>query len=292
MELQQLRYFKAVAETGKISAAAESLYLSAPALSAAIARLEKDLGMPLFTRTNNRILLNRQGEIFLRYVNQVFSTLDCARAELRQSLVQQGQHVSVATLNSQTWVDLLTAFSQEYPRFATFCANFRREHLAASGLPHQHSFLLGAQEDVVGLSLNLESLPLFRDQMAILVHPDHPLAGKAAVEAGDLLRQTLLFPLEGSALFERACGLFEQAGLPVPLGRAYSYLVYRNMVAQGMGVAFTTLHCSRSENRDLCCVPVEGPGSALHMELSWARGHALTADERCFRDFVVRFYGA
>ena len=46
MEMLQLKYFKAVAEMGKISAAAESLFISPPALSAAISRLEKDLGMP------------------------------------------------------------------------------------------------------------------------------------------------------------------------------------------------------------------------------------------------------
>ena len=64
MELQQLKYFKAVADIGKISEAAESLYVSAPALSTSISRLEKELGFPLFERTNNRITLNTQGHIF------------------------------------------------------------------------------------------------------------------------------------------------------------------------------------------------------------------------------------
>ena len=79
MELLQLKYFKTVAELEKISAAAEALYISAPALSTSIARLEKELGTKLFDRTNNRIRLNRQGHIFLRYVNQIFNNLDCAR---------------------------------------------------------------------------------------------------------------------------------------------------------------------------------------------------------------------
>ena len=64
MELQQLKYFKSVAAIGKISDAAESLYISAPALSTSISRLEKELGTKLFDRTSNRITLNAQGQIF------------------------------------------------------------------------------------------------------------------------------------------------------------------------------------------------------------------------------------
>ena len=70
MELQQLKYFKAVAEIGKISDAAESLFISAPALSTSISRLEKELGFTLFDRTNNKIVLNQQGRLFSRKAKQ------------------------------------------------------------------------------------------------------------------------------------------------------------------------------------------------------------------------------
>lgn len=61
MELLQLKYFKTVAETGTISEAAKALFISAPALSTSISGLETEMGMDLFERTNNRIILNRQG---------------------------------------------------------------------------------------------------------------------------------------------------------------------------------------------------------------------------------------
>jgi DNA-binding transcriptional LysR family regulator len=67
MELQQLKYFKAVAHFGMIADAAQSLFISAPALSTSISRLEKELGVKLFDRTGNRITLNPQGQIFLKH---------------------------------------------------------------------------------------------------------------------------------------------------------------------------------------------------------------------------------
>lgn len=291
MELQQLKYFKAVAEIGKISTAAQSLYISAPALSTSIARLEKELGMQLFERSNNRIMLNKHGEIFLRYVNQIFNSLECARAELRQSMLQQGQHVSVATMTSNIWIDLITAFSQEYPQFTLSCANFRRAQLISSGLPHQHSFLLAAQEDLGPyLQSELESTVLFDDQLAVMVPPSHPLAKCSQVVPEQLMGENLFLPLEGNALFERVCGMFESRDLPVPSGHSYSYTVYRHMVEEGMGVSFTTVRSSRMEPNNLCYIPVD-TGVPWTMRLYWRKNRPLTPDEQCFHSFVERFYG-
>ena len=132
---------------GKISDAAQALFISAPALSTSISRLEKELGVQLFDRTNNKIILNQQGQLFLRYVNQIFTNLDCAKTELRQSVMHQGQHVSIASVASTQWVDMITAFSQEYPHFSLLCTSVNRMELANSGLSAQHSFLLAAEDD-------------------------------------------------------------------------------------------------------------------------------------------------
>lgn len=78
MKYNQLYYFKTVAEMGKISLAAKKLYVSPPALSIAISNLEKDLGVRLFDRSNNKIVLNEQGRIYLQYVNQILNDLDHA----------------------------------------------------------------------------------------------------------------------------------------------------------------------------------------------------------------------
>ena len=92
MKLTQLQYFKAVAETGKISLAAKKLYVSAPALSIAIANLENELGVKLFDRTNNRIELNEQGKVYLSYVNQILSDLTQAN-QMMQDTKQEDIHV-------------------------------------------------------------------------------------------------------------------------------------------------------------------------------------------------------
>ena len=290
MELQQLKYFKTVAETGKISAAAQALFISAPALSASISRLEKELGMALFDRSSNSIQLNRQGQILLRYVNQAFACLDCAKVELRQSMMQQGQHIAVATMSCNTWIDLIAAFSQEYPHFTLACSSQRLSQFAAGGLPIQYSFLL-AEDDIGLLNLaDMESIPLFEDQLVAMVHPEHPFAKNGRAEMTDLLQETLFWPVPDYPLYERLLAGFEGAGVPMPNGNSHSALVSRRMVADGVGISFTTRHTGRAMPEGLCYVPVTGLEASWTVRLYWRKNRPLTEDEQQFKDFVERLY--
>lgn len=290
MELQQLKYFKTVAETGKISEAAQAMFVSAPALSASISRLEKELGMPLFERTNNSIKLNHQGQIFLRYVNQVFANLDCARVELRQSMMQQGQHVSVATMSSNQWYDLITAFSLEYPQFTLSFTSLRVSQFTGSGLQPQYSFLLGDDwgEAAPFSAGELDSIPLFEDCLAVTVPPEHPFAAKERVEMSELLGENLFLPVQDYPLYERLMRAFVSSGIPVHTANSYSSLVSRHMVAEGHGVSFTTLHTGRTYPDGLCHIPINIPGWTVR--LYWRRSREFTEDEQQFYSFVESFY--
>ena len=289
MELLQLKYFKTVAEMGKISAAAEALFISAPALSTSVSRLVKELGMPLFDRTHNAIQLNRQGQIFLRYVNQVFSTLDCARGELRQSMLLQGQHVSVATLSANMWIDLITAFSQEYPHFTLSCTSLRLSQFEALGLGPQYSFLL-ADDLPPALEGELDSIPLFSDGLCVILHPEHPLAKEPSLPLSRLVGENLLLPMQDYPLYERLMRLFKGESCSLPTGNSYSSLVCRHMVAEGMGISFTTLHTSRMVPEGLRYVPLETPDGPWTVGLYWRKNRKLTEDEETFRRFVEAFY--
>lgn len=70
MEWNQLQYFQAVAQLEHFTRASETLSVSQPTLSRAIARLEKEIGVPLFDREGRTVSLNRYGQIFLNRVNR------------------------------------------------------------------------------------------------------------------------------------------------------------------------------------------------------------------------------
>ena len=291
MELIQLKYFKTVAQTNKISDAAQALFISSPALSTSISRLEKELGVPLFDRTGNKITLNQQGQIFLRYVNQIFSNLDCAKTELKQSLMQQGRNISIASVASAQWVDLITAFTQENPHFTLSCTSMTQAELSGSGLQAQHNFLFAANEDIPAFYLNeLESVVLFRDYPVIMVNPEHPLAKQKSIDLRQLQGETIFLPMQNYPLYNHLVQLFEANDIPFPAGNAYSHLMAQQMVANNLGIAFTSMHTVRTPALPLQFIPISNPCTPWVCSMFWRKNHSFTQDETIFKDFVESFY--
>ncbi len=291
MELLQLNYFKTVAEKGKISSAAEALFLSPPALSTSISRLEKELGVPLFDRTGNRILLNRQGTIFLRHVNQIFEELDTAKEELHQSLLQESRNISVATVSSTQWIDLISAFSQAYPEISLSCTSLKISQLSKNGLPAQYTFLL-ASADAIPTFCNseLDNLPLFQDHPVIVVHKTHPLAQRESVELNELLGETLFLPMPDYSLHGHLVALFESSGIPFPAGNAYPHLVCQHMAAAKLGISFASSHTAMIPSSDLCYVPIKTTCPTWTAHLYWKKSRKLTRNEQLFRAFAQTYY--
>ena len=79
MELRQLRYLLATVEAGTVSGAAEQLHITQPGLSRQLRRLEKDLGVELFDRANQRLTLNRTGHELLPLVRDVLAATEALR---------------------------------------------------------------------------------------------------------------------------------------------------------------------------------------------------------------------
>lgn len=291
MELLQLKYFKTVAKTGKIATAAQELYLSPPALSTSIARLEKELGTPLFNRTGNRITLNTQGELFLRHVDEIFSCLDRAKIELRHSLLRQQQHVSLATTGSNLWMDLITAFSQTHPQFTLTCTTTSYDSIEA--ILDQYTFLLAETEDIPeSCAPMLDSLFLFQDEPAILIHPDHPLATESLVTIPMLRGENLLLPAKDMPRRDRLFRLLQAGGIDPDATTSSTYVIYRNMVQENMGIAFTTLRSRHVNLGDLRVIPLENNLSPWLMSLYWRRDQSMTPSELTFRDFAREFFQA
>lgn len=290
MELLQLKYFKTVAELEKISAAAKTLYISAPALSTSISRLEKELGVQLFDRYAKHIVLNAQGEIFLRYVNQMFDALECGKKELMRNAIQQKKHIWVATTTSNLWMDLITEFSQACPQYTLSCTNLNLDKLSLGFLSAQYAFVLAAEEDIpVSSADELESILLFEDRPAVMVHPNHPFATRPSVDIHELAQQTLFLPMQGTAQYERFVKLFDANGVAFPKATSCSYQFYRNLVEEEMGIAFSTERTGRIDRSNIRYIPIDNICPPWKMRLYW-HNRPLTEDETAFQAFAKEFY--
>src|SRR6266446_3197153 len=98
MELHQLRYFCAVAETGSFSRAAEHSHVSQPSLSQQILKLEAELGARLFDRLGRSVRLTEVGKTFLPRARAVLRELEAARGDVVESKDSISGHVAVGAI--------------------------------------------------------------------------------------------------------------------------------------------------------------------------------------------------
>lgn len=291
MELQQLKYFKTVAAMGKISDAAEALFISAPALSTSISRLEKELGMHLFDRSSNRITLNTQGKIFLKHVDQVFANLESAKTELRQSMLHQGTHISLMTINNLIWVNLIASFTAEFPQYTLSCSETSIAQFAEEGFSARHNFLLACRHEIPpAYAEKLSSSFLFRVRPAVIIHKDHPLAQKDALDIRELVNERLFLSSPGASLHTRIQQLLELHGLQLPTDHSSSYMIRQKMVAENKGISFSTLQSSHNVHPNIRCIPLVDPFDPWEAALYWRKDRPLSAEETTFRDFAQQLY--
>lgn len=118
MDLRQAAYVVAVADHGTFTAAATSIPVSQPALSQAIATLERELGAELFHRIGRRVVLTPAGEAFLEPARRMLRDAEVARAAVADVAGLTAGHLDVVVLPSlvvEPLVDLVGRFRQQHP---------------------------------------------------------------------------------------------------------------------------------------------------------------------------------
>ena len=116
--LSQYKIFYEVAKAGNISKAAKELYISQPAISKAISKLEDSLGLSLFTRSSRGVQLTSEGEIVFEHTREAFDALDRGEQELKRIQEFDIGHLRIGvsnTLCKYILLPYLKTFIDQYP---------------------------------------------------------------------------------------------------------------------------------------------------------------------------------
>lgn len=119
MDLNQLRCFVMVSQTGSFIRAAERLNLSGPAVSKHINHLEKKLGVSLFHRSTRHVLLSEHGQLLLSKIGPAVANIDEAMAEVTDQKSRPTGRLKVSTplsFGHHCLLDFFSAFALEYPK--------------------------------------------------------------------------------------------------------------------------------------------------------------------------------
>ena len=247
MEMHQIRYFLAVANELNFTRAAEACNVAQPSLTRAIKLLEEELGGPLFHRERANTHLSELGRAVRPNLEQVLAESQRVKALARdfKSLNKIMLKLGVmCTIAPDRLVGLLSAIRTRHPGIELDLVDASARELNGCLLEGELEVAIYCLPDDESDDA-LHRTPLFKEQMMIVVHPDHPFAKKNAVEAKDL---------DGQAYLNRthceyrgyAGDIFRELGVSCPaVHRSVRDDWILAMIAAGLGFGFMPESCVR-----------------------------------------------
>lgn len=293
MEINQIRYFKAVADSGKITSAAKELYLSPAAISTSIAALEQELNIELFHRTGNRLTLNRQGKIFLDYANHILESVSDAKSDLMESLNDRKKNIVVGATSAGIFADFFCDFTKAHPDIPLTLSQIPLRYINSAGLNSRFSFLFAEENETPRAYADAcNSSKLFDDSLALMVHPDHPFAKKSSISPQDLSGTNLIWPRINHSAKDLFLKAFATQILPPPILSYYHLEPTYAMVKNNLGVALLTMRSQNVITKDLVFLPIELPNCHLKQMIYWKKDMIPTQEDLLFLNFIKDYYSA
>src|SRR5918911_5264190 len=186
MEMTQLEFFLQVIAEGSFSKAADAVGRTQPAVSIAVRRLEEEVGAPLFDRSQKTPTLTEAGAVIRDYARRILALRDEARAAvselraLKRGLVRVGANESTSLY---LLPQVILAFRERHPEVKVEIYRHVSERLPREVLERNVDFAVLAFEP---MDRDLESFCVLRDELSLILNPEHPLAGRDSVTVEEL----------------------------------------------------------------------------------------------------------
>ena len=178
MNLKHLHYFKTLAHNEHYTKAAEKLSITQPSLSHAISELEKELGTHLFEKRGRNIKLTKQGKFFLDYVEVALKELETGERNLKQMISPSTGTIDLGfiyTLGAHLVPSLMKDFlSIKDNENISFSLSQGATINIVAGLKSDKYDLVFSS--FVENEPDIEFVPVFEEELVLIVHKDHPLA--------------------------------------------------------------------------------------------------------------------
>ena len=289
METEALRWFQQVADGVTVTEVGDLEMVSQPAVSRALARLEKQVGTPLLHRTGRTLRMTHAGSAFKRHVDALLHELDDGLAAVAQLADPGSGTVALAFQHSLgTWLvpDLIRSMHIDRPG-VQFALTQVTDDPAGTPVAAGADLVLGSRAPGPGY----RSHPLASEPLRLVTATEHRLRRRRRVSLRDVAGEPFVGLRATSALRAQTDELCARAGFtPDVVFEGDDLSTVRGLVAAGLGVAVVPAPRSGTP---------EASGGALHhcalddsaavreIRLSWPAGRRLTPVTEAFRDHVV-----
>ena len=237
MDINQLEVLIAVAEERGFSRAAERLFRTQPAVSQTIRRLEEEVGAHLFDRSSKDGTLTDAGQVLLKYAHQMLRMRQDALEAIKEL---KGLHRGKLTIGANEYtvtylLSVLPVFRSRHPHIKV-----EVKRGMASRIPAE---VLGREVEIGIVSFwasdpALKAVAVGTDELALVVSPKHPLAGRKSVSVRELGVESFIAHNVRSPYRDRVVQTFEKYRTPLNISMEMPTLeAIKRLVEREMGVA-------------------------------------------------------
>jgi DNA-binding transcriptional LysR family regulator len=252
--LDQLRILKAIAAEGSFKRAADSLYVSQPAVSLQVQNLERQLDVPLFDRGGRRAQLTEAGHLLLSYGEKILTLCQetCRAIEDLQNL-QGGTLIVGASQTTGTYLlpRMIGLFRQRYPDVAVQLHVHSTRRTSWSVANGQIDLAIVGGEVPPELQESLEVVAYAEDELALIVPASHPFAKLEKIQKEDLYKLQFIV-LDSQSTIRKVidqvlsrCGI-DTRRLKIEM-ELNSIEAIKNAVQAGLGAAFVSISAIEKE---------------------------------------------
>lgn len=241
MDVPRLEAFLEVARLGSMRAAARSLHLGQPALSARVIALEDELGARVFERTKRGVRLTLAGRALVPHAQRALEAIEAGRSAVSQ--VEQGDEgelviAAAGAINASVVPELVARFRRYHPGVHLYVHTGSAERIVE--LVAFGSAQLGLlRESAPSRDPRLTVTPLYEEWLMLTARPEHPFVAEGPIPLARLADATLVFYDRGSDDYEAAWSLLKAGGVtPYGVIEVDSVDTARRLTERGLGVAF------------------------------------------------------
>lgn len=294
MEIMQLRYFLAVAEEQNLSNAARKLFISQPALSRSISKLETELGVQLFHHSSNRIMLNENGLVFQEHVRRAQQELQNGIFTLQQRQDRESGYVVMSTSSHGVLSRPCAEYLKRHPNTHLMQYIQSAEQMEIMLRKRRLDFCLTSN---IFESPDMQWQPLMEDEFLIYVHRDHPFASRQLILFEELKDQRIIiydYGLETTDIIRHLCyaSHFEPDLFFAGNENEVPFL----LLEQNLGVFIlpASMHYFHAgsilSDAPIHVLRVQSPRHTFTLGLAGLKDRILSGTAEQFRDFIIDFF--
>jgi len=285
MNIREIEYFVTVSELRNFTAAADRLYVSQPAITKAIHKMEKELGLQLFDRNQKRVLLTEEGKVFLTAAQDVLSRLNTALSLMHdyKNLTRGSFRIAIPPMiGAYVFPPLFAAFKKKFPNLEMIA--IEEGSYAAANLVKREDVHVGLVT-LAPTPTELDYCPVTIQEIMVCLLVGHPLSDRQHLTFEDLKDEPLILHNEGFALRGIIEHEYSIRGLiPKVVLSTNQFQTIKALIAKGSGISFLTA-LSTNDAYNITKISLSPP-LYLTIGLVWKPNILLPLACKVFIDFV------